>query len=88
MICHLGLLYHYRASFVLGDLNKHGPNSRSTDTFDGRSRTAYKKWLAALRPTAATHEYVSFINKKVAVQTDGVRTTGQLSEFIRAFCPP
>jgi hypothetical protein len=38
--------------------------------------TAYKNWLATVQPTAATHEYATFINKKVADQADGVWTTG------------
>jgi hypothetical protein len=48
----------------------------ATDTFEGRSMTAYKNWLATVQPTAATHEYATFINKKVADQADGVWTTG------------
>ena len=48
----------------------------ATDSFNGRSNTAYKNWLQAMQPTAATREYASFIKKKVASQEDGVWTTG------------
>ena len=48
----------------------------ATDVFAGRSNTAYKQWLQAVQPTAATHEYASFINTKVAAEEDGVWTTG------------
>jgi hypothetical protein len=48
----------------------------ATDTFEGRSNTAYKNWLQKVQPTAATHEYASFINKKVAAEEDEVWTTG------------
>jgi hypothetical protein len=50
----------------------------ATDTFDGRSNTAYKRWLQAIQPTAATPEYASFINEEVAAEEDGVRTTGKV----------
>jgi hypothetical protein len=48
------------------------------DTFDGRSNTAYKQWLAAVQPTTAKHDYASFVTKKVADQADGVWTTGTI----------
>jgi hypothetical protein len=48
----------------------------ATDTFEGRSNTAYKTWLQEVQPTAATHEYASFINKNVAAEEDDVWTTG------------
>jgi ElaB/YqjD/DUF883 family membrane-anchored ribosome-binding protein len=43
-------------------------SSGATDTFDGRSNTAYKRWLQAIQPTAAKHEYASFFDKKVAAE--------------------
>jgi hypothetical protein len=52
----------------------------ATETFDGRSNTAYKHWhwLQAIQPTAVTHEYSSFVNAKVAAEEDGVWTTGKV----------
>ncbi len=50
--------------------------SGATDIFDGRSTTAYKNWLQAVQPTAATHDFASFIGKKVEAHADGVWTTG------------
>jgi hypothetical protein len=50
--------------------------SGATDTFDGHSNSAYKSWLQAVQPTAASHEYASFINEKVADHDNGVWTTG------------
>ena len=47
-----------------------------TDTFDGRSNSAYNNWLQAVHPPAVSHEYVSFINKKVCDHVNGVWTTG------------
>jgi hypothetical protein len=44
----------------------------ATDAFDGRSNTAYKHWLQAIQPTAATPEHASFINEKVAAEDDGI----------------
>jgi hypothetical protein len=40
-----------------------------SDTFDGRSNTAYKHWLEGIQPTATMPEYVSFIDEKVAVES-------------------
>jgi hypothetical protein len=48
------------------------------DTFDGSSNTGYKHWLTAVQPTAASHDYVSFVTKKVADQPNGVWTTGTI----------
>ena len=48
----------------------------ATDTFDGRSNTAYKNWWQLVQPTAASHVYASFVEEKVADQCDGVWTTG------------
>ena len=42
------------------------------DTFDGSSNSAYRHWLEAVQPTAASHEYASFVTKKVAAQANGV----------------
>ena len=50
----------------------------ATDTFDGRSNTAYKRWLQAIQPTAAKHEYAAFFNVDVAAEEDGVWTTGKV----------
>ena len=36
------------------------------------------KSLAAVQPTAAKHDYASFVTKKVAGQADGVWTTGTI----------
>ena len=49
-----------------------------SDTFDGSSNTAYKRWLEAVQPTDASHEYASFVNKKVAAQANDVWTTGKI----------
>jgi hypothetical protein len=48
------------------------------DTFDGSSNAAYRHWLEAVQPTAASHEYASFVTKKVAAQANGVWTTGTI----------
>ena len=53
-------------------------SSGATDTFDGRSNTAYKHWLQAIHPTAAKHEYASFFKVEVAAEEDGVWTTGKV----------
>ena len=50
----------------------------TTDMFDGRSTTAYKRWLQAIQPTAAKHEYASLFEVKVAAEEDGVWTTGKV----------
>ena len=59
----------------------------ATDDFDGRSNTAYKQWLQAMQPSAATHEYASFINKKVADEEDGVWTTGTVQCLYQGILP-
>ena len=59
----------------------------ATDAFDGRSNTAYKQWLQAMQPSAATHEYASFINKKVADEEDGVWTTGTVQCLYQVILP-
>jgi hypothetical protein len=46
--------------------------------FDGRSTSAYKRWLQAIQPTVAKHEYVSFVEVEVAAEEDGVWTTGKV----------
>ncbi len=48
------------------------------DTFDGSSNSAYRLCLEAVQPTAASHEYPSFVTKKVAAQVNGVWTTGTI----------
>jgi hypothetical protein len=40
-----------------------------------------------MQPTAATHEYASFINKKVADQEDGVWTTGTVQCLHQGILP-
>jgi hypothetical protein len=52
--------------------------SGDTDIFDGRSTTGYKNWLQTVQTTAATHDFASFIGKKVPDHTDGVWTTGMV----------
>ena len=51
-------------------------NVGATDTFEGHSNTAYRNWIQAVQPSAASHEYASFINAKVADHENGVWTTG------------
>ena len=46
-----------------------------TDTFQGHSNTTYRHWLQAVHPSTDSHEYVSFINAKVADHENGVWTT-------------
>ena len=53
-------------------------SSGVTNTFDGRSNTAYKRWLQVIQPTAAKHEYASFVEVEVAAEEDGVWTTGKV----------
>ena len=53
-------------------------SSGATDMFDGRSTSAYKRWLQAIQPTVAKHEYVSFVEVEVAAEEDGVWTTGKV----------
>jgi hypothetical protein len=48
----------------------------ATDTFKGTSNTAYKTWLQEMQPTAAKHDFASFVGKKVADHADGVWTPG------------
>ena len=50
----------------------------ATDTFHGRSNSAYKAWLQAVQPADASHEYAAFFNVKVAAYEQGVWTTGQV----------
>ena len=50
----------------------------ATDTFHGRSNSAYKAWLQAVQPADASHEYAAFFNEKVADYEQGVWTTGQV----------
>ena len=50
----------------------------ATDTFHGRSNSAYKAWLQAVQPADASHEYAAFFNEKVAAYEQGVWTTGQV----------
>ena len=42
------------------------------------SYTACKRWLQVIQPTAAKHEYVSFVEVEVAAEEDGVWTTGKV----------
>jgi hypothetical protein len=53
-------------------------SSPSGSLFHFCKRRAFRAMalVATVQPTAATHEYASFINKKVADQADGVWTTG------------
>ncbi len=53
-------------------------SSEATYTFDGRSNVSYKRWLQAIQPTAAKHEYVSFFEVKVAAEEHVVWTTGKV----------
>ena len=61
-----------------------------TDTFDGRSNTAYKHWLQVIHPSAVTPEYASFINAKVASEEAGVWKLykGKCSAFFKTFSHP
>jgi len=59
----------------------------ATDTFNGTSTTAYKNWLQAVQPTAAKHDYASFVGKKVADQADGVWTTGMVQCLHQGITP-
>ena len=59
----------------------------ATDTFDGRSKSAYKNWLQVVQPSAASHDYASFINEKVAEQCDGVWTTGTVQCLHQGILP-
>jgi hypothetical protein len=59
----------------------------ATDTFDGRSTIAYKHWLQATQPAAATTEYASFIDEKVAAEEDGVWTTGKVQCLYQGILP-
>jgi hypothetical protein len=52
--------------------------SGTTDTFDGRSNTAYKRWLQAIQPTAVKHDWATFVGEKVAVHADVVCTIGKV----------
>jgi hypothetical protein len=48
------------------------------DIFKGTSNTAYRNWLQEVQPTAAKHDFASFVGKKVADHADGVWTTGMV----------
>jgi hypothetical protein len=50
-------------------------NLGGTDTFEGHSNTVYRNCLQAVQPSAASDEYASFINAKVADHENGVWTT-------------
>jgi hypothetical protein len=52
------------------------------ETFDGSSNTVYKYWLETVQPTAASHEYVSLVTKKVSTQSNGVWTTDTI-QYLR-----
>ena len=58
-------------------------SSGATDTFDGRSTSAYKRWLQAIQPTVAKHEYVSFVEVEVAAEEDGVWTTRKVQCLVQ-----
>ncbi len=53
-------------------------SSGVTDTFDGHSNAAYKRWLEVIQPTTVKHEYASFFEVKVATEEHGVWTTGKV----------
>jgi hypothetical protein len=59
----------------------------ATDIFNGTSTTAYRNWLQAVQPTAATHEFGAFIGEKVAAYADGVWTTGKVQCLHQGFTP-
>ena len=58
-----------------------------TDIFDVTSTTPYKNWLQAVQPTAAKHDYASFVGKKVAAHADGVWTTGMVQCLHQGIMP-
>jgi len=58
-----------------------GSRSRRTgspETFSGRSTAAYKNWLQDIQLTDATHQYIPFVDKKVAESFDGVWAIGKV----------
>ena len=59
----------------------------ATDTFDGRSNSAYKNWLQVVQPSAASRDYAFFINAKVADHDTGVWTTGIVQCLHQGFLP-
>ena len=58
-----------------------------TDTFNGRSNSVYKKCLQTVHASEASHEYVSFINEKVADHDNGVWTTGTVQCLHQGILP-
>jgi hypothetical protein len=56
-------------------------------TFNGISNTAYKNWLQEVQPTAAKHEFASFVGKKVAAHADGVWTPGTVQCLHQGILP-
>ena len=61
--------------------------SGATDIFKGTSNTAYKTWLQEVQPTAAKHDFASFVGKKVADHADGVWTTGMVQCLHQGILP-
>ena len=59
----------------------------ATDIFNGTSTTAYRNWLQAMQPTAATQDFGTFIGEKVAAYADGVWTTGMVQCLHQGFTP-
>ena len=59
----------------------------ATDIFNGTSTTAYKNWLHEVQPTAAKHDFASFVGKKVAAHADGVWTTGTVQCLHQGILP-
>jgi hypothetical protein len=59
----------------------------ATDIFKGPSTTAYKNWLQEVQPTAAKHDFASFVGKKVAAHADGVWTTGMVQCLHQGILP-
>ena len=57
------------------------------DIFKGTSNTAYKTWLQEVQPTAAKHDFASFVGKKVAAHADGVWTTGMVQCLHQGILP-
>ncbi len=59
----------------------------ATDIFNGTSTTAYKNWLQEVQPTAAKHDFASFVGKKVADHADGVWTPGTVQCLHQGILP-
>ena len=55
--------------------------------FDGRSNSVYKNWMQSMHPSPDTHEYVSFVNKKVVDHDNGVWTTGTVQCLHKGIVP-